>query len=42
MAEKIPVTKLSCIGKVVATEGITLRDGQGTRPLSAQGYVHFS
>ena len=37
-----PSLKLSCIGKIVSTEGITLRDGQGTRSLSAQGYVHFS
>lgn len=40
--KKFPSLKLSCIGKIVATEGITLRDGQGTRSLSAQGYVHFS
>ncbi len=40
--KKFPALKLSCIGKIVATEGITLRDGLGTRSLSAQGYVHFS
>ena len=40
--KKFPSLKLSCIGKIVATAGITLRDGQGTRSLSAQGYVHFS
>ena len=40
--EKFPSLKLSCIGKIVATAGITLCDGQGTRSLSAQGYVHFS
>lgn len=34
--------KLSCIGKIVAGEGITLRDKAGAQPLSAQGYVHFS
>jgi len=34
--------KLSCIGKIVAAEGITIRDKQGVRPLTAHGYVHFS
>ncbi len=39
---QFPALKLSCIGKIVAGEGITLRDAQGVRPLAAQGYVHFS
>lgn len=39
---QFPALKLSCIGKIVAGEGITLRDSQGVRPLAAQGYVHFS
>jgi len=34
--------RLSCIGKITPQPGITLRDRQGVRPLSAHGYVHFS
>jgi len=34
--------KLTCIGKITAGEGITLRDKDGVRPLTAHGYVHFS
>lgn len=37
-----PKTKLSCIGKITASEGVTLRDKQGVRPLTAHGYVHFA
>ena len=33
---------LSCIGKITAGEGITLRDKEGVRPLTAHGYLHFS
>jgi thiamine-monophosphate kinase len=33
---------LTCIGKIKAGEGITLRDKQGVRPLTAHGYVHFA
>jgi thiamine-monophosphate kinase len=40
--KQFPALKLSCIGKIVAGEGITLRDKAGALPLSAQGYVHFS
>jgi thiamine-monophosphate kinase len=34
--------RLSCIGKIIAGEGIRLRDQTGVRPLTAHGYVHFS
>ncbi|MDE3068811.1 MAG: thiamine-monophosphate kinase [Verrucomicrobiota bacterium] len=34
--------KLSCIGKIVAGRGVTLRDQRGARPLRADGYVHFA
>jgi thiamine-monophosphate kinase len=34
--------RLSCVGKIIAGEGITLRDETGARPLAAHGYVHFS
>ena len=33
---------LTCIGKIKAGEGITIRDQQGVRPLTAHGYVHFA
>ncbi len=33
---------LTCIGKITSHEGITLRDKQGVRPLTAHGYVHFA
>lgn len=39
---KFPALKLSCIGKIIAGAGIRLRDQTGIRPLSAQGYTHFS
>ncbi len=39
---QFPKLKLSCIGKITTGRGITLRDKNGTRPLSAHGYVHFS
>ena len=40
--KEFPKLRLSCIGKIVAGEGIRLRDETGTRPLQAHGYVHFS
>lgn len=40
--KKFPGVKLSCIGKIIAGEGIRLRDKTGIRPLTAHGYVHFS
>lgn len=40
--QQFPDVKLSCIGKIVAGDGIRLRDETGVRPLAAQGYVHFS
>ena len=39
--KQFPNVNLSCIGKITATEGVTLRDKQGVRPLTAHGYVHF-
>jgi len=39
--KQFPTVPLSCIGKITAGEGITLRDKDGVRPLSAHGYVHF-
>jgi thiamine-monophosphate kinase len=37
-----PRLALSCIGKITAGPGITLRDKNGSRRLTAQGYEHFS
>ncbi len=39
---QFPKTELSCIGKIKAGEGITIRDKEGVRPLTAHGYEHFS
>jgi thiamine-monophosphate kinase len=33
---------LTCIGKITATPGLTLRDKEGIRPLTAHGYTHFA
>jgi thiamine-monophosphate kinase len=40
--KKFPKLKLSCIGKVVAGEGILIRDKSGSQKSSANGYVHFA
>ena len=37
-----PKLKLSCVGKIVAGGGITIRDRTGSHKLSAHGYVHFA
>jgi len=39
---QFPRLPLTCIGKVTAGEGITIRDKNGTRPLTAHGYAHFA
>jgi thiamine-monophosphate kinase len=40
--KKFPKLKLSCIGKIVAGDGILLRDKHGSHKLNAHGYVHFA
>jgi thiamine-monophosphate kinase len=40
--KKFPKLKLSCLGKILAGEGITLRDRHGSQKLSAHGYTHFA
>jgi thiamine-monophosphate kinase len=40
--KKFPKVKLSCIGRIVAGEGITIRDKTGSQKLNAHGYVHFA
>jgi thiamine-monophosphate kinase len=37
-----PKLKLSCIGKIVAGGGITIRDKTGSHKLDSHGYVHFA
>lgn len=40
--KNFPELPLSCIGKVTSGEGITIRDKDGVRPLTAHGYTHFA
>ncbi|HEY1490433.1 MAG TPA: thiamine-phosphate kinase [Verrucomicrobiae bacterium] len=40
--KKFPKLKLSCIGKIVAGDGILIRDRSGSNKLNAHGYVHFA
>ena len=40
--KKFPRLKLSCIGKIVADDGILIRDQSGSHKLNAHGYVHFA
>jgi thiamine-monophosphate kinase len=40
--KQFPQVKLSCVGKIVAGEGILLRDKLGTRRFNLHGYVHFA
>jgi thiamine-monophosphate kinase len=40
--KKFPNLKLSCIGKIVAGDGILIRDKIGSHKLKAEGYVHFT
>lgn len=39
---EFPATKLSCIGKITAAQGLKLRDQHGVRTLNIHGYVHFA
>jgi thiamine-monophosphate kinase len=40
--KQFPKLCLTCIGRIKAGEGITIRDKQGVRPLTAHGYEHFA
>ena len=40
--QEFPKMKLSCIGKVIAEEGVFLRDKHSSHKLNAHGYVHFT
>ena len=39
--KKFPRLKLSCIGKITAGTGVTVRDQTGLQPLVMRGYDHF-
>lgn len=39
---QFPKLRLSCIGKITAGEGVTLRDKSSVRRLNLHGYEHFS
>jgi thiamine-monophosphate kinase len=39
--KKFPKLKLSCVGKIIAGDGIILRDHLGSQKLNAHGYTHF-
>jgi len=40
--KEFPKLALTCIGKILASEGLHIRDKLGVRPLTAHGYEHFS
>ena len=40
--KQFPKLALTCIGKITAGEGVTIRDKSGARPLTAHGYDHFA
>jgi len=40
--KQFPGLKLSCIGKIVAGSGVTIRDKNGAHTLNEHGYVHFT
>jgi thiamine-monophosphate kinase len=40
--KQFPNLKLSCIGKIVAGDGVLIRDKSGSHKFNACGYAHFS
>ena len=40
--KEFPKLPLTCIGRIKSSEGITIRDKHGVRPLTAHGYDHFA
>ena len=40
--KEFPLLPLSCIGKIVAGEGILIRDKTGSHKLQLRGYEHFN
>jgi len=39
--KQFPELRLSCIGRINAEPGLTIRDREGVKPLAVHGYVHF-
>jgi len=39
--KQFPELRLSCIGRVSAEPGLSIRDEHGVQPLAVHGYVHF-
>ena len=39
---QFPELRLTCIGKITSTPGVTIRDTEGIRPLTEHGYTHFA
>jgi thiamine-monophosphate kinase len=39
---QFPKLSLRCIGRITASEGVTIKDQHGLRPLTDHGYVHFT
>lgn len=39
---QFPKLRLSCIGKITKTSGVSLRDASGVHSLKSNGYVHFA
>jgi thiamine-monophosphate kinase len=40
--KQFPAVRLTCIGQITATSGVTLRGPDGVRPLTEHGYMHFA
>ncbi len=40
--KQFPKLKLSCVGKIVAGDGVVLRDRMGAYQLNTNGYAHFA
>jgi thiamine-monophosphate kinase len=40
--KQFPKLPLTCIGRIKAGEGVTIRDKNSVRPLTANGYEHFA
>ena len=39
--KRFPELRLSCVGRITAEPGLTIRDSKGVQPLAVHGYVHF-
>jgi thiamine-monophosphate kinase len=40
--QQFPQLPLTCIGRIAAGDGISIRDKEGVRPLTVSGYEHFT